>query len=271
MTKLSISLKSYEKVLQAKFDAAKAGITDTAVKGSANEQIIANFLKKSVPNWSVSINSQIIDSHDNSSDELDICICNDYQFLLQQKGDVLIAEGVDFVVQVKATLTDEELNRTIKNCVKVKHLKRNIIKESQVYYPANMGHDWPDFIPYFCFVFSSQLKPETIAERLNKKSSEIDLRHQIDALCVLDRGVSLVNCTRNSRCKPEGGDRMSGWVALETGEATLLEFVRNCIDYVPRIRYPHPPIAKYFPESPGYRYIGGGKRPYASSLQSWGC
>ena len=152
MTKLSTSFKSYEKVLQAKFDAAKAGITDTAVKGSANEQIIANFLKESVPNWFVSTNSQIIDSYDNSSDELDVCVCNDYQFLLQPRGGVLIAEGVDFVVQVKATLTDEELNRTIKNCVKVKRLKRNIIKESLVYYPANMGHDWPDFIPYFCFV-----------------------------------------------------------------------------------------------------------------------
>ena len=120
-------------------------------------------------------------------------------------------------------------------------------------------------ILYHIFVlsFSSQLKPETIAERLNKKSSEIDLRHQIDALCVLDRGVSLVNCTRNRLCKPKGGNYVSGWVALKTGEATLLEFVRNCIDYVPRIRYPHPPIAKYFPESPGYKYIGGGKRPHA--------
>ena len=255
MTKLSTSLKSYAKVLQSKFNAAKAGITDSDVKGNANEKIIADFLKESVPNWFISTNSQIIDSHDNSSNELDICVCNKHQFLMQPNGGVLIAEGIDFVVQVKAVLTDDELNRIIKSCGKVKRLKKRVAEGSAVYLSGGRPHGWMDYIPYFCFAFSSQLTPETIAEKLNKKLNEIKSEHQIDGLCILDREASLFG---GGRYVKKDGNYPSGWIALKTGEATLLEFVRNCIDYVPRIKYPHPPIANYFPKNPGYKYIGGG-------------
>ena len=260
MTKLSTCLESYAKVLQSKFDTAKAGITDTDVKGNANEIIIANFLKESVPNWFISTNSQIIDSYDNSSDELDICVCNKHQFLMQPNGGLLIAEGVDFVVQVKAVLTDDELNRIIKNCGKVKRLKKHVVKGSTVYLSGSRPHGWMDYIPYFCFAFSSQLKPETIAERLNKKSNEIKSEHQIDGLCILDREASLFGGGRYVR---KDGNYQSDWVALKTGKATLLEFVRNCIDFVPRINYVHPPIANYFPKNPGYKLLGGDNRPHA--------
>ena len=247
--KLSTSLKSYAKVLQTQFDNIKVSITDSDVKGNANEKIIADFLKGSVPNWFVSTNSQIIDSYDNSSDELDICVCNDYQFLLQPKGGILIVEGVDFVVQVKAVLTDNELDRVIKSCNKVKHLKRQIVSNSTVYCLAGRPHYWFDYIPYFCFAFSSQLKPKTIAEKVNEKLYNIKPEHQIDGLCVLDSGTSLFP---GGRYRDKDGNRPSSWIALETGEATLFEFVRNCIDFVPRINYAHPPITNYFSKEPSY-------------------
>ncbi|MCZ0931902.1 MAG: hypothetical protein OXJ52_01965 [Oligoflexia bacterium] len=247
--KLSKALKSYSEVLQAKFNNIRSSVTDSDIKGNKNEQIVSDFLKSSVPHWFVSTNSQIIDSYDSSSDELDICVCNNHQFLLQPEGGILIVEGVDFVVQVKAILTDKELDRIINSCKKVKQLKRRHMKNSKVYCPATRPHYWFDYVPYFCFVFSSQLKPKTIAEKLNEKLSNIRPEHQIDGLCVLDSGASLFPRGRYGDTK---GNRPSGWIALDTGEEALLEFARNCIDFVPRIQYPHPPITNYFPKEPAY-------------------
>ena len=247
--KLSESLKSYAEVLQKQFDLIRSTVTDSDIKGNHNEEIVSDFLKNSVPHWFVSTNSQIIDSYDNSSNELDICVCNNYQFLLQPKGGILIVEGVDFVVQVKAVLTDNELDRIINSCSKVKQLQRKHMKGSTVYSPAKRPYYWFDYVPYFCFAFSSQLKPQTIAEKLNEKLNKIKPEHQIDGLFVLDSGASLLP---GGRYKSEDNSRPFKWIALKTEEATLLEFVRNCIDFVPRIQYPHPPITNYFPKEPAY-------------------
>jgi hypothetical protein len=73
------------------------------------------FLKNTVPAWDASKNSQIIDSDCLRSDEVDVCVCNYDQFLIQPEGGLLISEGVDFVVQVKAMVTDDELDRALKN------------------------------------------------------------------------------------------------------------------------------------------------------------
>ena len=251
--KFSQALKSYSKVLQSKFDNAKATVTDSDVKGNINEKIIASFLKDTVPHWLISTNSQIINSHDNSSDEIDICVCNQDQFLMQPSGGILIVEGVDFVVQVKAVLTNDDLNRAINSCTKVKSLQRNLIHNSKVYVPVARPKEWLDFIPYFCFAFSSQLHPSTIADKLNTKSKEMNLNHQMDFICILDRGVSLFNCTTMSQLKDKHGHFFRRWIPLQTDEDTLLEFVRKCIDGVPRIKYPHPPITNYFPKQSGYK------------------
>ena len=251
--KFSQALKNYSKVLQSKFDCAKITVTDSSVKGKVNEHIVAEFLKGTVPYWFISTNSQIIDSYDNSSDEMDVCICNKDQFLIQPEGGILIAEGVDCVVQVKAVLTSDDLNRVIKSCIKVKNLKRCIIERSTVYVPAAHPKEWLDFIPYFCFAFSSQLQPNTIVDKLNEKSKEIGLNQQIDFICILDQGISLFNCTTSSPLINKHGHHLQGWIPLKTNEATLLEFVRKCIDGVPRIKYSHPPITNYFPKRPGYK------------------
>lgn len=258
MAKLSESLSRYTAVLKANFDAAKAAVTDSDVKGALNENIVAEFLRDTVHNWFVSTNSQIIDSDDQSSDELDVCVCNDHQFFVQPAGGVLISEGVDFVVQVKAKLTDKELSRTIKNCMSVKRLKRLNRKGNTVYSTGILPIEWINFIPYFCFAFSSQLKPETLAKKLNDKSKNIDVTQQIDALFVLDRGVTLINGKdgRGHRWRHDDGNLRVGWHALQTDDATLLEFVRYCVDHVPRINHLHPPIAAYFPRQMVYPACG---------------
>ena len=254
MAKLSEALNRYAAVLKANFDAAKAAATDSDVKGGLNENIVAKFLSDTVHNRFISTNSQIIDSDDQSSSELDVCVCNDHQFFVQPAGGILISEGVDFVVQVKAKLTDIELNRAIKNCISVKNLKRTNTKGNTVYSNGILPIEWINFIPYFCFAFSSELKPETLAKKLNDKSKDIDVTQQIDALFVLDRGVTLINGKdgRGHRWRNEDGSLKKGWHALQTDDATLLEFVRYCIDHVPRINHVCPPIAVYFPKQVAY-------------------
>jgi hypothetical protein len=251
MSKVVNSLSRYSKVLKAKFEATKASATDSHVKGGLNEDIVAKFLEDTVPNWFVSTNSQIIDSNENITDEQDICVCNNNQFFMQPDSGLLIAEGVDFVVQVKAKITDSELNRAIKSCTKVKEIKRKSNQGDTVYSNGILPPEWFDYIPYFCFAFSSELQGKTIAERLNTKYKDIDVTKQIDALFVLDKGITLINGKdgRGHRWRNKEGNLIQGWHALTTNDATLVEFMRYCIDHVPRFTRTLIPSSQYFPDS----------------------
>lgn len=254
MAGLAKALSRYSKVLKNEFEAARAVSTAASTKGGLNEKIVARFLEKCVPSWFTSNNSQIIDSHEQISDEVDVCVCNDQQFLVQPEGGILIAEGVDFVVQVKALLTDNELDRAIRNARTVKKLKRAHVGDTTVYNAGILEPKWFDFIPYFCFAFSSELTDKTVSMKLNEKSNGIDFTQQMDAIFILDRGLTVINGRdgRNHSWRDPKGKLVTGWHGVKTKEDTLLEFIRYCIQYVPRIRHSMPPIVEYFPKKSQY-------------------
>jgi hypothetical protein len=257
MAKILDSISRHSVVLQKRFEAARATVTDSDVKGSLNENLIAEFLRDIVPNWFVSVNSQIMDSDDQTSDEIDICVCNEHQFYVQPSGGLLIAEGVDFVIQVKAVATSDEIVRIIKNCISIKSLKRASDDGDTVFSPGHIPPEWFNYIPYICFVFSSQLAEETILKKLNEQCSTVQLEHQPDAVFVLDRGMTYINC-RDGRggTWQKNGKPHIGWLALKTDDATLFEMIRFISQRVLKFNRQKSPLNHYMPEGTRYPSVG---------------
>ncbi|MCP4159379.1 MAG: hypothetical protein GY760_04855 [Deltaproteobacteria bacterium] len=98
MTKILDHFKGYNDQINAEFQRIRKTVDDSAVKGGQNEIIFRDFLSNHVKNSFICTGSQICDSKGNKTDELDIAVCNESQ-LYQPNGGLLIAEGVNFVVQ----------------------------------------------------------------------------------------------------------------------------------------------------------------------------
>ncbi len=256
MSRFESRFENYAQELKARFQRLKSSHTDSDVKGDQNEKIVAEFLREHFPATFISTGVQIFDSNDNMSDELDICVCNSDQSLAQEGGGLFIAEGVDFVVQVKATLTDKEIDRALSNCKTVKQLERKFGKGDQVLSAPEADKSYLSRIPYIIVAFESQLSPDTLHEKVIEKCSQINLIHQPDALFVINRGLTFINCRNGQTHWKSGNNPLKDWIRLESGDKTLLELIRYAHVEVPKFIRLTYPLAHYFSLSPSYKVIG---------------
>lgn len=245
-----------ERRLRDDFETIRATYRDSDVKSSANEDVVAQFLRKHVSARYLVTNVEIIDSYGQASNEVDVCACNTDQPFYESPGQIVIAEGVDFVVQVKASLTSREVDRIIDNCDSVKKLCRKAWDKDQVI--ATLA-DVPYFverIPYIALAFSSQLKLDTVLRKLIEKLSNVALERQPDAIFILNKG-GIYNFREGKGRTWKSGDKpILGLAAVYPGERTLFEFIRYIYTIVPRFHRVASPLLHYFPDRPGYRLIG---------------
>jgi cellulose synthase/poly-beta-1,6-N-acetylglucosamine synthase-like glycosyltransferase len=137
MSRFEDSLAGYGPRLQQEFQSIRRKLSDSDVKGSQNERALTEFLRQHVPSDFIANTAQMLDARDQQSDEIDIVVCNDYQVFREPANGLFIAEGVDFVVQVKAQHTTQELERIFKNSATVKRLERTSAGAWRI--PAGLG------------------------------------------------------------------------------------------------------------------------------------
>ncbi|HYT94733.1 MAG TPA: DUF6602 domain-containing protein [Gemmataceae bacterium] len=250
-------VKSQGRKLLAEFEELRGKHKDPDVKGGGNEGIVKEFMQRHLPFKVVVQNTSIIDTNDQQSDELDVVVCNEDQPFLSRTSipDLLIAEGVDFVLQVKANLTTTEIRRTVRNCRSVKRLQR--VTSDNDYILVDAPADIPFFvdrIPYICFAFESRLRLSTVANRLRDECQNTPIEEQPDAVFVLGKGM-VVNA-RNGE-----GTLAHGQVGFQTaslvdelGDWTLLGLMRSIYLMMPRVRRWQYPVVHYL--STGI-YTGG--------------
>jgi hypothetical protein len=245
-------LSRYAPRLLAEFHDIRARLSDSDVKGSQNERTVREFLTRHVPADFIASCAQILDSKDELSDEVDLAVCNEYQVFRDPEEGLLIAEGVDFVVQVKALLNSVELDRVFNNAASVKKLTRTSAKGDTVYWHSGRSRELRVRIPYLCFCFTSELMEETLLNKLIEKSPSGSAGELPDALFALDRGVTYLNHGNGDvlGLKDREGESMIGWAMYHTGERTLVEFLRYIFTFVPRVTRYQPPIVQYF-QQPG--------------------
>lgn len=254
------NIESYLEVqshrLREDFERIRANYTDSDAKGSANEKVVAEFLQKHISAEFVVTNAEIIDSYGEASSEVDICVCNRDQPFNPSPSQILLAEGVDFVVQVKAYLTSGEIDRVIGNCDGVKKLRR---KASKGDFTLAKVEDIPyylDRIPYIVLAFSSALKLETVLEKLIEKLKDVALEHQPDAIFILNTGTIWNFREGKGKTWKSKGKPIAGLCAAYSGEQTLLEFMRFIHVFVPRFHRTVSPLVHYFPDKLAFRLIG---------------
>lgn len=246
MTKFEEHLEGYAKQLLAEFERTRRSLSDSAVKGGENEKIVADFLESHVSARQVRMNVQVVDSADRDCDEIDVCLCNEHQSFGSSSGALLIAEGVDAVVQVKALLNGSELVRAFKNCGQLKALRRKSGEWDSVMCPTGMSNEALAQIPYVILAFEQKLAKDTLRERLVSQEEDVGPDQMPDAVFSLQSGISYVNC-REGIDWPHVGSALTGWVAEASGNRTLLQFLRFLNTRVPRFNRVNMPLAEYFP------------------------
>lgn len=252
MSKVEKYFETHAVSLNSMFEQIRKIYTDSGKKGYENERIFAEFIESVYPCNFVTTRSQIIDSKDHISDEVDVCINNQFQPFKAKPGQPLIAEGIDLAVQIKGTITTKEIQRIVDNCISVKRLDRDVSKE-ELTAQRKMNINWEDApyhlfrIPYVVFAFTSQLKIETIQNKLSQEYLTLPAALQLDALFVMNRGTILnFREGKGFAWQNTKGEKRTGLYAMNTQDRTLLEFMRHIYEVIPvfyRLRHP---IVHYF-------------------------
>ena len=258
MSRFEDSLDAAADVLLSRFVQIRRSFSDSDVKGSHNERIIADFVAE-ITGRRVEIGIEVFDtSGRRHSDECDIALCNDGQPRFRMP---LIAEGIDAVLQVKASLVESEVKSAFKNSASVKSLSRRF---TNMFSLKNEGETW-ERIPYYVVAFEG-LKSATIAKHI--KTHAVKPEDEPDVIFVLgarksgeprpnaEGGYVLYNRRKVTLGTPiitnDVGVPIEGqWVCIPSGRRTLLELARA----LHTLRVPlflGPPLAKYFSDH-GYR------------------
>ncbi len=246
MSLLQEHIKDYGIRLKSKFESMRKLIKDSDVKGSGNEKMVSEFLAPYVPHNFISNGVSVLDSYSNQSGEMDIVFSNQYQ-ILGKDSPILIAEGVDFSVQVKAIYSSQECERFHKNCASLKNVKKNPVHASTVYNPGGLEREMINYIPYIVLAFEANTSVGTIQKNLIKSSSKYPFIKQPDALFIVDSGLTFLNLHGgHAQGYKSNGVPIKSWLALETGESTLVELIKYINSRVPRIVYPQSPASQYF-------------------------
>lgn len=239
--------------LRARFERSRLAHTDPAIKGGANEQTLAACLRENLGVPRIALKSAIIDADDHRSDEVDVVVVNENQPLWTGDTEqLLIAEGVDAVYQVKARLSADELRRAIANAQSVKRLLRPLGAGSIARATDSDGPRFIDRIPFFVFGYTSNISDKAAVELLNAELADTPWDQQPDGVFLLD-GWSAINIADNAASFKIGPPEARGF-NLVSGQPSSLAAMLWCHSlFVHRVVHFTHPLQRYH----SFRKLGG--------------
>ena len=254
--KIEEYLIKQSEILNIEFDKIKSIFGDSDVKGGQNEKVIAEFIRRNYNSNFISIGVEILDSEGNSTDEIDIGVANQYQPFSSEFGQPMLAEGVDFVIQVKKTITSQEIPRIIKNCQSLKKIRRKHNDTDQVFGKLEDFEYLVDRIPYLVVSADSQLTLETIAEKLTTEYNNKDFEYQPDIIFVLNRGFIINFREGKGQAWVINNKKFVGFCVVHSTDKTLFELVRYIHSYIPKIERLIHPLNNYYDGKINYKVLG---------------
>ncbi|KQH75040.1 hypothetical protein AO501_19385 [Mycobacterium gordonae] len=240
--------------LRASFERTRQAQKDSHIKGGANEQALARFLRENLGANRVALSSSIIDPSGAQSDEVDVAVVNQYQPLWTcDSNQVLIAHAVDAAYQVKARLSTEELRRAIRNARSVKQLVRPGGGQGRETFiaPADKPR-FVDRIPYFIFAYTTNVTGEAAIKLLREELDGVPWYEQPDGIFVLDDWAA-INVGDNDGMNRLWPAELRGLTLTHTDEqSALAQMLWTHCGFVPLIVYRAHPIRLYhpFPDRP---------------------
>lgn len=233
--------------LRERFEKKRRAHRASAVKGSVNEEILADFLRENTGATRVALKSEVMDADERRSDEVDVVVLNENQPLWTTggHGQLLIAEGVDAVYQVKARLTVGELKRAIKNGRSVKQLLRPLGAGSCASATESDGPRFIDHIPFFVFAYESKVRPQKAIEILTEEFKDSPWEAQPDGVFILG-SWSVVNVGDNNGMLKIGPSGSSGFNKAEGLPALAMMLWCHHL-FVHRVVHFRHPLQRYHP------------------------
>lgn len=149
--------------------------------------------------------------------------------------------------EIKAILTGEELDRSLAKSENFKRLQ--IVPQAGAVALGNPGNNrYFRCPPFFLFAYESQLKMETVSERIlaYQTSRGLGLGQLVDSVFLLDRGwiINFGDGTEEFKFKLPDGRSLPGWIQQPTPEV-LLTLITWLSVVMPKFVY-QPPIMQLY-------------------------
>lgn len=182
--------------LKSELDEARAAVQHRGLKGNLNEVAFADWLRNYLPRTLDVSTGEIIDSFGRRSRQADVVIydaATTPRFLSRGGTDVVPIEPVYGVVEIKTFLNKAEIENAFANMDAVKSLKKTayqssdgdvITRTTSLYGEKNTN--WP--IQFYVFAYESD-SLEIVLSHVNRLNTGRPLSQQIDAICILDKGL----------------------------------------------------------------------------------
>lgn len=209
----------------------------TLLIGGAREQALRDFLQKRLPSMYKIASGEIVDFKDRRSSQMDIIVydgtkCSPLAEINNQS--LLPAEGVLSVVEVKSTLSRNEILKGITGANSVRQLKPYKVQFSGANRDDSIGSIVSPRCFFTIFAYTSDLKTEDWAKnewkRYKECCDELKVNYNIvDRLVVLDRGI--INCPYSKANSSSASDAM-----------VFQEWYINLINYLSRENQRRPAI-----------------------------
>jgi Domain of unknown function (DUF6602) len=235
--------QSIESQMKEKLSHARARFTHPGDKGTKAEEAFREFLRQYLPRRLAVGQGEIIDVVGHRSKQTDVVIANeDHPFTFTEDSPGLFfIEGVVGAGDVKATLTRDHLEQSIRNSRTFKALEVSRSKGATAMGTRSDLERYYRCPPWFLFAYESQLGLSTICERLIKESqhSSGTATNLVDAVFVLGKGwvINFGDGQESFQFEDPTGKSVAGW-AWQQGDSALFELMAWLSIVMPRvIRY----------------------------------
>lgn len=194
LVNLSDLVASSAKDMQGQLEKIRIAATHAGLKGTAAEEILAEFLRERLPASLGVTAGQVVDRDGKLSKQVDVVIFDATRTPMlftspAHSWNVVPAEGVLAVIEVKMHLTAADIPGVLANCSAVLELRRDAYIGPPLPRFQAHGNTYSELpICYYLFAFESD---SMYAQKLNELQADLDLARRITSVCYLDRGVSL--------------------------------------------------------------------------------
>lgn len=192
--KLAEFFSGSETILQAQLTLVRAALTHGGLKGTSVEEAVHQFVRGILPRKYEVSGGEIVDLSGRRSGQVDIVINNEFQIPLASIG-LHTVEGVSACAEVKTKLTTGELDDILAKGMKLRQL-RNVQSDQNLTFGKDADrqrfHQSP---PYFGLALETNVKPETVLDRLNAAPDAVRTGVSVSTLPPAGRPV----CSRRRR------------------------------------------------------------------------
>lgn len=176
--------------LRSDFEAVRKSFPHYATSGGEAEEILRKFLNSHLPRRFAATAGFVIDEINQMSRQSDVLIYDAENSPIYKAGDkslILPADSIASIIEVKSTLSKEELKDAVNKVASVKKLKRSPI--TQLDQPVTFSELIVNSVFGVVFAYNSTTSLETLADNLRELNSELPRSEWTDLVVVLGKGM----------------------------------------------------------------------------------